>query len=124
MNTSVTVVVSGENVLAEERQLKETSFYHTDLSGPSEYYTICKTLQVLLKITFRSIGNRQQVFWKTHVAVRLNRTYCSHLSSNYSRGHVPGCQVCDRVGMREGTSLQQTALSRVSCKISTIPPNL
>lgn len=32
MNTSVTVDVSGENVLAEDRQLKETSFYHTDLS--------------------------------------------------------------------------------------------
>lgn len=94
------------------------------LVGPLEYYTICKTLQVRPKITFQSTGNRQQVFWKTLLAVRLNRTYRSYLSSNYSRGHVPGCQVCDRVGMREGTSLQQTALSRVSCKTSTIPPNL
>lgn len=60
MNTSVTVVVSGENVPAEERQLKETSFYHTDLSDLWNIIPYAKHYRFVPKSLFKvqEIGNK------------------------------------------------------------------
>lgn len=44
-----------------------------------------------------------------------------NLLSNYSPASVPRYQIYKRVGMGEGTLLQQSVFSKVSCKMSTIP---